>query len=162
MHAVLYQLFDEFMTNGDFDTIRSFILALNETTPGLNLGEDMIQSVESTFRKLRDVSIVATKYIRLVKFEIMKLYELQYAVRRLSYFDVFGRLALIIRISKLILRIPIIINMASKVEGPMERELCYDEMGGQVVGGIFGDRVERMLRMMVAVLEAGEKWMVRT
>jgi len=92
----------------------------------------------------------------------MKLYELQHNLRKLSYFDILGRLALTIRISKLILRIPIVINMASKVEGPMmEKELCYDEMAGGQGGGILGDRVEKMLRMMVTVLETGEKWVVK-
>jgi len=40
---------------GDFEMIRVFVNALNEGQPGLNLGDDTVESLETIMRRLRDV-----------------------------------------------------------------------------------------------------------
>ncbi|CAG8468141.1 7187_t:CDS:2 [Scutellospora calospora] len=54
LHGVLYQLFLEFM-DGDFEMIRALVNALNEGNPGLNLGEDAIETLETAFRRMREL-----------------------------------------------------------------------------------------------------------
>ena len=89
---------------GDFEMIRVFVNALNEGQPGLNLGDDTVESLETIMRRLRDVLLgplpfaiarltllAGHRYLRVVKFELMRLYEIQGSLRALSYFDITGR-----------------------------------------------------------------------
>lgn len=54
LNSVLYSVFCEFL-DGDFQMIRVLVNALNESNPGLNLGEDAVDSIEGAFAKLREL-----------------------------------------------------------------------------------------------------------
>lgn len=54
LNSVLYSVFCEFL-DGDFQMIRVLVNALNESNPGLNLGEDAVDSIEGAFAKLREI-----------------------------------------------------------------------------------------------------------
>ncbi|RUS26533.1 hypothetical protein BC938DRAFT_470644 [Jimgerdemannia flammicorona] len=107
------------------------------------------------------------KYFKLVRFELMRLYEHQHQLRQLSYFDILGRLRLTMIIARVLMEIPIMINVASKGEddkaaaAAATKDTKDNKEGrdgtGFSSGGIFGERVEKVLRMVVGLLEKGEK-----
>jgi len=150
LHSVLYQLFLEFM-DGDFEMIRALVNALNEGNPGLNLGDDAIETLETAFRRLRDLLLAGKKYVKIVQFELIRLYELQQQLRSLSYFDVFGRLRLTLQLARLTLTIPMLIDNAMKAE--------FDALGAKGVNkGLLGDGVAKVIASLVTVLERGEQY----
>ncbi|KAK0553550.1 hypothetical protein OC846_002471 [Tilletia horrida] len=113
LNSVLYSVFCEFM-EGDFEMIRVLINALNEGNPGLNLGNDAADSLEGAFRRLRRMLLSGKKYLTIVRFELMRLYEIQHSLGQLSYFDVFGRLRLTLQLARVTLSIPMAIDQAMK------------------------------------------------
>ena len=54
----------------------------------------------------------SSKHYRIIKFELIKLYEIQHDLRQLSYFDVFGRLRLSLQLARVTLSIPMVIDKA--------------------------------------------------
>ncbi|CAB4419558.1 unnamed protein product [Rhizophagus irregularis] len=150
LHSVLYQLFLEFM-DGDFEMIRALVNALNENNPGLNLGDDAIETLEIAFRRMRDLLLAGKKYVKIVQFELIRLYELQQQLRSLSYFDVFGRLRLTMQLTKISLTIPMLIDNAMKAES--------DALGNKGTHkGLLGDGVSKVISSLITVLEAGEQY----
>uniref|UniRef100_A0A1D1Y5N2 DnaJ subfamily C member 17 n=1 Tax=Anthurium amnicola TaxID=1678845 RepID=A0A1D1Y5N2_9ARAE len=150
LHSVLYQLFLEFM-DGDFEMIRALVNALNESNPGLNLGDDAIETLEIAFRRMRDLLLAGKKYVKIVQFELIRLYEIQQQLRSLSYFDVFGRLRLTLQLTRLTLTIPMLIDNAMKSE--------YDALGAKGVNkGLLGDGMAKVISSLVTVLERGEQY----
>ncbi|CAO3636927.1 unnamed protein product [Cunninghamella echinulata] len=113
LQRVLHQLFHEMM-DGEFQTMRAFIYALNETNPGMHISEDAIVHIEVAFRKMREVLVSTQQYYQVVQFELMRLYELQQELRSLSYFNLWGRMQLSITMCKVLLQLPILINVESR------------------------------------------------
>ena len=58
------------------------------------------------------------KYLRLLKFEIIRLYEIQHSLRSLSYFDIVGRLRLTLALTRVTLEIPLVLDKAMRLEEP--------------------------------------------
>lgn len=149
LHGVLYQLFLEFM-DGDFEMIRALVNALNEGNPGLNLGDDAIETLETAFRRMRELLLAGKKYVKIVQFELISLYEIQQQLRALSYFDVFGRLRLTMKLARLTLSIPMMIDKSMKTE--------LEQSGGKGLNkGLLGDGVAKLISGLVTVLERGER-----
>ena len=113
LNGVLYSVFLEFL-EGDFEMIRVLINALNEGNPGLDLGDDAVNNIEGAFRKLREILLAGKKYLTIIRFELIRLYEIQHSLRQLSYFDVFGRLRLTLQLARVTLSIPMAIDQAMK------------------------------------------------
>jgi len=149
LHSVLYQLFLEFM-DGDFEMIRSIVNVLNENNPGLNLGDDAIETLEIAFRRMRDLLLAGKKYVKIVQFELIRLYELQQQLRSLSYFDVFGRLRVTLQLARLTLTIPMLIDNAMKAE--------FDAGAKGANKGLLGDGVAKVVSSLITVLERGEQY----
>ncbi|KAI7880205.1 DnaJ-domain-containing protein [Lichtheimia hyalospora FSU 10163] len=148
LQRVLHQLFIEMM-DGEFQTMRAFIHALNETNPGMRISEDAIIQIELAFRKMRELLLSTQTYYKVIQFEVMRLYELQQELRRLSYFDIWRRMQLSITICKVLLQLPIMINTASREK--RQQKAIQD-------AGILGMRIENALKMAVGLLEAGERY----
>ncbi|CAB5369710.1 unnamed protein product [Rhizophagus irregularis] len=89
--------------DGDFEMIRALV-------------NDAIETLEIAFRRMRDLLLAGKKYVKIVQFELIRLYELQQQLRSLSYFDVFGRLRLTMQLTKISLTIPMLIDNAMKAE----------------------------------------------
>ncbi|UZJ51084.1 hypothetical protein CBS101457_000404 [Exobasidium rhododendri] len=113
LNSVLYSVFCEFL-DGDFEMIRVLVSAMNESNPGLNLGGDAVDSIEGAFAKLREMMLAGKKYLGIIRFELIRLYEIQQSLRQLSYFDVFGRLRLTLQLARVTLSIPMAIDQAMK------------------------------------------------
>ncbi|PLW07484.1 hypothetical protein PCANC_24789 [Puccinia coronata f. sp. avenae] len=168
LNGVLHATFCEFM-DGDFEMIRVVINALNEGNPGLNLGEDVVASLEGVVGRLRSRVVSGKKYVGLVRFELMKLYELQASLRALSYFNLLGRLRLSLALARVTLSIPMQIDQAMRAgSSDSDSDLEDDdqdnhhETDGEAKKprerkGILPPRVVGLLEATVAVLERGER-----
>ncbi|CAG8536785.1 3998_t:CDS:2 [Paraglomus brasilianum] len=148
LHGVLYQLFLEFM-DGDFAMIYALVNALNDGNPGLNIGEDVIETMEQLFRRLRKLLLAGQKYMKIIKFELIRLHEIQQELRTLSYFDVFGRFKRTMQLARITLRIPMLIDSAMKTEHKMNG-------GNGVQHGLLGDGMAKFIGGLVSALETAE------
>ncbi|KAL9537518.1 hypothetical protein MBANPS3_011706 [Mucor bainieri] len=157
LQRVLHQLFNE-MLDGEFQTMRAFIHALNETNPGMHITEDAILQIELGFRKMRELFQSTHQYYKVVQFELMKLYELQHELRTLSYFSLCRRMQLSITICKVLLQLPIIINAESKQRQLLEDKDSSSKKKQDQCGGILNQKIENALQMAVGLLETGEKY----
>ncbi|CAG8527905.1 13623_t:CDS:2 [Dentiscutata heterogama] len=126
--------------------------ALNEGNPGLNLGEDAIETLETAFRRMRELLLAGKKYVKIVQFELIRLYEIQQQLRALSYFDVFGRLRLTIQLARITLTIPLLIDNSMKAE--------FEHLGGKsgMNKGLLGDGMAKVIAGLVTILDRGEKF----
>ncbi|OBZ90950.1 Chaperone protein DnaJ [Choanephora cucurbitarum] len=157
LQRVLHQLFNE-MLDGEFQTMRAFIHALNETNPGIHITEDAILQIELGFRKIRELFQSSQQYYKVIQFELMKLYELQLELRTLSYFSLWKRMQLSITICKVLLQLPIIINTESKQRQLLEDSDSHKDDNKQQAGGILNQRIENALQMAVGLLETTERF----
>jgi len=178
LHSVLYNMYCDFLEKGDFEMVRVLVEALNASNPGLNLGEEAIEGIEGALTRLRGLLLSGAKHFRIVKFELIRLYEIQHDLRQLSYFDVFGRLRLSLQLARVTLSIPMVIDKAMKEEaagdeydgdtnaGPNGFVEDGDADAGSEEGkkdkqmvqrGLLGPRIASVLGLAVAVLEKGER-----
>ncbi|GAA5804023.1 hypothetical protein HPULCUR_009509 [Helicostylum pulchrum] len=153
----LQRLFNE-MLDGEFQTMRAFIHALNETNPGMHITEDAILQIELGFRKMRELFQSTHQYYKVVQFELMKLYELQHELRTLSYFSIWRRMQLSITICKVLLQLPIIINAESKQRQLLEDVKNSNHKQVEEHQGILNQNIESALKLAVGLLETGEKY----
>ncbi|KAK9763102.1 hypothetical protein K7432_010533 [Basidiobolus ranarum] len=120
LSSALLQIFNEFM-EGDFEHLLSIVEFINFQNPDLNIDKEKANQL---FVQVREVFLVAGKYLNEVKFEVMKLYEIQGELRSLSYFDVFGRLRLSIQLSRIFFSIPVKMNNAVADRQIVNSQLC--------------------------------------
>ncbi|EGG10266.1 uncharacterized protein MELLADRAFT_115586 [Melampsora larici-populina 98AG31] len=169
LNSVLHSTFCEFM-DGDFEMIRVLINALNEGNPGLNLGEEAINNLETSFKKLRTILLTGQKYMKVIRFELIKLYEIQSSLRSLSYLNVLGRVRLSLALARVTLSIPMRIDQVMREkdseEGGEEEGLKDEQNEDQPRkrrvqanrnSGILPRGVAGLLEATVAVLECGER-----
>ncbi|KAF8340021.1 uncharacterized protein EI90DRAFT_2907896 [Cantharellus anzutake] len=117
--GVLVGVFCDFM-EGDFGMLRTFLRAMNELNPALNISDDTIESVIRSFARLREILLTGQKYVQIVRFELIRLYEIQHSLRQLSYFDVCGRLRLTLQLARVTLSLPCRIDRAMIEEAEEE------------------------------------------
>ncbi|KAG0756405.1 hypothetical protein G6F24_011174 [Rhizopus arrhizus] len=153
LQRVLHQLFNE-MLEGEFQTLRAFIHTLNETNPAMHITEDAIIHIELAFKKMREIFQSTHQYYQVIQFELMRLYELQYELRQLSYFSLWKRMQLSITICKLLLQLPIIINTHSKQKQQLLQDVNNRKKEEQ---GLLNQNIESALKMAVGLLETGER-----
>ncbi|GAA6050735.1 hypothetical protein JCM3770_006600 [Rhodotorula araucariae] len=183
LNGVLRNVVNEFL-NGDFEMIRVFATALNEGSPSLNLGDETVDSVEGAFRRVREVLLSGQRYLRLIKFELIRLYEIQSSLRALGYFDVYGRLRLTFALTRVTLEIPMVLDRAMRDELPTPapakglgapgRERERDKKKGSATSGpepttrvqegqlerrgLLGPKARGMLVLTCKMLERAERW----
>ncbi|KAF9426747.1 hypothetical protein BGZ94_006076 [Podila epigama] len=164
LQSVLSQVFFEFM-DGDFEVIRNMINTMNNTAGGVRLGEDAIGVIEEMFLRLRFVLHGCKKYMTLVHDQVQQLSEIHHSMRSLAYLDVLGRFRLTLKLSKVMLTIPMIIQeemrremaVAAALEGGDNEDEQKKNAG--IVGTVFlNDRVETVLKKVVSAIETGERW----
>ncbi|BGP17496.1 hypothetical protein JCM10213_004408 [Rhodosporidiobolus nylandii] len=169
LNGVLRGVINEFL-NGDFEMIRVFVTALNEGNPGLNLGDEAVDNIEGAFKRVREALLAGQRYLRLIKFELIRLYEIQHSLRTLSYFDVYGRLRLTLALTRVTLEIPMVLDRAMRDEVPaapqplkpgVPRAKQDEEEGtGKELErrGLLGARTRGMLVLTCKCLEKAERW----
>ncbi|KAG0224782.1 hypothetical protein BGX31_007863 [Mortierella sp. GBA43] len=169
LQSVLSQVFFEFM-DGDFEVIRNMINTMNNTAGGVRLGDDVIGVIEEMFLRLRFILHGCKKYMTLVHDQVQQLSEIHHSMKSLAYLDVLGRFRLTLKLSKVMLTIPMIIQdemkreiaVAAALEGASEQEDAANakkSTAGGIVGTVFlNDRVETVLKKVVSAIETGERW----
>ncbi|KAK9763697.1 hypothetical protein K7432_009394 [Basidiobolus ranarum] len=120
LSEALVQIFKEFM-DGDFEHLLSIVELLNTQNPDLNIDKEKANQL---FVQVREKCIVVGKYLTQVKFEVMRLYEIQWELRSLSYFNVFGRLRLSIQLSRVFFNIPVKLSTAVTDGKIANNQLC--------------------------------------
>ncbi|KAI8098682.1 uncharacterized protein BX664DRAFT_367584 [Halteromyces radiatus] len=134
---VVHQLYSE-MIDGEFQTMRVILSAINEIHPYLNLSNEIINHTEDAFKMIRGLLFSTQKYYKVVQFELIRLYDLQQEMRLLGLFDIKKRIQLSISMGVLLLEIPIIINNSSKENHH---------------SGVLGTMMESALGSMIYVLQ---------
>ncbi|KAF9578537.1 hypothetical protein BGW38_005608 [Lunasporangiospora selenospora] len=166
LQKVLSQVFFEFM-EGDFEVIRNMINTMNNTSGGVRLGEDVIGVIEEMFLRLRFILLGCKKYMTLVHDQVQQLSEIHHSMRSLAYLDVLGRFRLTLKLSKVMLTIPMIIQdemrreiaVAAALEGGSDQDEANAKKNKGIVGTVFlNDRVETVLKTVVSAIETGERW----
>ncbi|KAF9986417.1 hypothetical protein BGZ75_001841 [Mortierella antarctica] len=165
LQSVLSQVFFEFM-DGDFEVIRNMINTMNNTSGGVRLGEDVIGVIEEMFLRLRFVLHGCKKYMTLVHDQVQQLSEIHHSMRSLAYLDVLGRFRLTLKLSKVMLTIPMIIQdemkreiaVAAALEGGTDQDDTTKKNAGIVENVFLNDRVETVLKKVVSAIETGERW----
>ncbi|KAF9973048.1 hypothetical protein BGZ73_003737 [Actinomortierella ambigua] len=168
LQSVLSQVFFEFM-DGDFEVIRNMINSMNNTAGGVKLGDDVIGVIEEMFLRLRFVLLGCKKYMNLIHDQVEQLSEINHRMRSLAYLDVLGRFRLTLKLSKVMLTIPMIIQeemrreqaVRAALESGMteeEKEQQAKKNAGLVETVFLNDRVETVLKKVVSAIETGEKW----
>jgi hypothetical protein len=158
LNSVLYGVFCDFM-DGDLETIRTFLMAVNDISPTANLSEETIDSLLGTFRKLREVLLTGQKYVRVVRFELIRLYEIQHSLRQLSYLDVFGRMRLTLQLVRLTLSLPCAIDRAMQAEANEEerRRTGNQQVEAARRKSILPKHLNMIILTLCGLLEFGEK-----
>jgi hypothetical protein len=112
--------------------------------------------------------------LRVLRFELIRLYEIQDSLRQLSYFDVLGRLRLSLRLVRVTLSIPMAIDEAMMQDDSLtemrdngdggddaeqgdERPTDVTSRGVARPGGLLGRHLTGALSLAVTVLEKGER-----
>ena len=101
--------------------------------------------------------------------EVQQLSEIHHSMRSLAYLDVLGRFRLTLKLSKVMLTIPMIIQdemrreiaVAAALEGGSDQEEkeANAKKNAGIVGTVFlNDRVETVLKKVVSAIETGERW----
>lgn len=101
--------------------------------------------------------------MRVVRFELIRLYEIQQTLRGLSYFNIPGRLRLTLQLARVTLSIPMKVDRAMR-EGIEDDHELGAEVGPDGAAGKKGEGrgllprgVAGLLGATCAVLEKGEK-----
>ncbi|CAE6519126.1 unnamed protein product [Rhizoctonia solani] len=154
LNRVLLAIWADFL-DGDFELIRMFLRSIGEMNPKLNFSDETTEILLQALVNLRDVIVSGQQHFRLLKFELMRLYEIQHALRRLSYFDVPGRLKLTIQLARLTIALPVNVDkaiMAEQREGNSQQESGV----GRPRGRYLPSSIHSMIGLACGVLEKGE------
>ncbi|QRV89496.1 chaperone protein DnaJ [Ceratobasidium sp. AG-Ba] len=152
LNQVLQAVWADFL-DGDFEMIRMFLRSINEANPALGFGDDKTEALLNALVNLRDVIISGQQHFRLIKFELMRLYEIQHALRQLSYFDIPGRLKLTMQLARLTLALPVNVDKAIMTTQ-------RDQPEGEVQlrrGRYLPSSIHSVINLACIVLETGER-----
>ncbi|CAE7175591.1 unnamed protein product [Rhizoctonia solani] len=153
LNKVLLAIWADFL-DGDFELIRMFLRSIGEMNPKLNFSDETMEALLQTLVNLRDVIVSGQQHFRLLKFELMRLYEIQHALRQLSYFDVPGRLKLTIQLARLTIALPVNVDKAIMAE---QREGSNQQGGvGRPRGRYLPSSVHSVIGLACGFLEKGE------
>ncbi|ELU40182.1 DnaJ domain-containing protein [Rhizoctonia solani AG-1 IA] len=111
--------------------------------------------LDGDFELIKMLLPAGQQHFRLLKFEMMRLYEIQHALRQLSYFDVPGRLKLTIQLARLTLALPVNVDKAIMAE--QREENSQQEVGvGRPRGRYLPSSIHSVIGLACVVLEKGE------
>ncbi|PCH42643.1 DnaJ-domain-containing protein [Wolfiporia cocos MD-104 SS10] len=167
--AVLGVLND--LIDGDLDVVRAMLHTVDNVNPALHLGEDGIDSVLRTLHAIRQRALTCRTCIHALHHELTHLAEVQRAVRALPYLALRRRTALTLRLARLTLALPIVLERAlverDRVDCAAEAKCAEEESGAGAYEGreeererertaLLNARVYSLLCALVAVLERME------
>ncbi|ORZ13225.1 DnaJ domain-containing protein, partial [Absidia repens] len=77
---VVQQLYSE-MLDGEFQTMRVILSAINEAHPYLKVTNELIDHAEDAFKRIRGLLFSTQKYYKMIQFELIRLYGLSQEIR---------------------------------------------------------------------------------
>lgn len=152
LNQVLQAVWADFL-DGDFEMIRMVLRSINEANPALGFGDDKTEALLHALINLRDIIISGQQHFRLIKFELMRLYEIQLALRQLPYFDIPGRLRLTMQLARLTIALPVNVDKAIMTAQ-------RDQPEGEVQlrrGRYLPSSIHSVINLACTVLETGER-----
>ncbi|KAK0193557.1 hypothetical protein F5146DRAFT_1101505 [Armillaria mellea] len=150
--SVVIGVFNDFL-DGDLEVIRTLLKAINDINPALSLGEDGINSVLLTLQRIRQRALTCRTCIYALHNELCRLLEIQHALRQLSYFDLFGRSRLTVRLARITLRLPIAVEKAIT-----DQNIAYGATDADhPAAAILPSKVTLLIRGVDVALERMEK-----
>ncbi|KAB5594866.1 Chaperone protein DnaJ [Ceratobasidium theobromae] len=154
LNKVLLAIWADFL-DGDFELIRMFLRSIGEMNPNLHFSEEATQALLRSLVSLREIIVSGQQHFRLLKFELIRLYEIQHALRQLSYLDVPGRLKLTIQLARLTIALPVNVDRAIMAE---QREGSNQQEGGvgRPRGRYLPSSIHSVIGLACGVLEKGE------
>ncbi|KAG8823135.1 hypothetical protein FRC19_004572 [Serendipita sp. 401] len=164
--GVLQMLFADFMS-GDFEIIRLALRTMREINPALKLEDETVESVITGFRKLREVVLGTRTYVRVLRLELLHLYDIQYSLRQLPYLALSARLRLTLRFTRVTLSLPMAIDRAIEAEEAekQRRRAAHAAQTGIGAGtnaqvskpsSILGPKIGGVVSFLVNALEKSE------
>jgi len=107
--------------------------------PSLSLGDEAINSVLISLESLRERALTCRACIYALHGELTRIIEVQYALRQLSYFDLFGRSRLTIQLTRIAIMLPIALDRAAGGTALLPRHLTLvmhtvDQVLGKIEG----------------------------
>ncbi|TCD61494.1 hypothetical protein EIP91_008377 [Steccherinum ochraceum] len=109
--SVVLGVFNDFL-DGDLETVRTMLRAINDLNPGLKLGEEAIDTVLLTLESIRQRALTCRTCILTLNAELAHLVEVQYAFRQLSLFDLKRRSRLTIELTRIAITLPVTLDRA--------------------------------------------------
>ncbi|KAG8807259.1 hypothetical protein FRC17_004549, partial [Serendipita sp. 399] len=164
--GVLQMLFTDFMS-GDFEIIRLALITIKEVNPALKLEDETVDSIITGFRKLREVVLGTRTYVRVLRLELLHLYDIQYSLRQLPYLALSARLRLTLRFTRVALSLPMAIDRAIEAEEAekQRRRAAHAAQTGIEAGSnaqvgkrssILGPKIGGVVSFLVTALEKSE------
>lgn len=157
--SVVIGVFNDLL-DGDLEMVRTLLRAVNDINPALRLGEEGINSVLGTLQVIRERALTCRTCILALHTELTRLLEVQRAFRELSYLDLRRRASLSIRLARLTVALPIVLERAIRAQQADEfrEDRERDGVGGDAGTGsvILNRRVATLLEGVVVVLERME------
>ncbi|KIY44118.1 DnaJ-domain-containing protein [Fistulina hepatica ATCC 64428] len=99
--------------DGDVELVRTLLKSLSDANPRLQMGDD---GIDALLVSVRERALVCRACIYALHAELDRVLALQHAFRTLGYLDVLGRLRVTIQLTRVTLRIPLVIERAVVVE----------------------------------------------
>ncbi|KAI0784461.1 hypothetical protein C8Q75DRAFT_809950 [Abortiporus biennis] len=109
--SVVLGVFNDFL-DGDLETVRTLLRAVNDLNPSLRLGDDGIDAVLLTLQSIRQRALTCRTCVLALNTELSRLLEVKHAFRQLSYFDLRRRSRLTIELARIAISLPIALDRA--------------------------------------------------
>ncbi|KAK7691129.1 hypothetical protein QCA50_006232 [Cerrena zonata] len=124
--SVVLGVFNDFL-DGDLETVRTLLRAVNDFNPSMRMGDDGIDAVLATLQSIRQRALTCRTCIFALNAELSRVVELQYAFRQLSYFDFRRRSRLTLELARIAISLPVTLDRAVQRQKVESRDYDADE-----------------------------------
>ncbi|KAF7789707.1 hypothetical protein EIP86_000653 [Pleurotus ostreatoroseus] len=149
--SVVLGVLNDFL-EGDLETVRTLLRAVNDLNPSLCIGDEGIDNVLHTLQAIRERALTCRACVLALHAEVTRLLEVQHAFRQLSYFDLRRRSRLTLELTRIAITLPLALEEAIQ----QQRQGSGDgDPGG--ADDVLNRRVRSILRGSAVVLQRLEQ-----
>ncbi|EKM57819.1 uncharacterized protein PHACADRAFT_89464 [Phanerochaete carnosa HHB-10118-sp] len=109
--SVVLGVFNDFL-EGDLETVRTLLRAMNDLNPSLSLGDEGIDMILHSLQSIRERALTCRACVLALHTEVSRLIEVQHAFRQLSYLDLRRRFRLTLELTRIAISLPIALEQA--------------------------------------------------
>lgn len=109
--SVVLGVFNDFL-EGDLETVRTLLRAMNDLNPSLSLGDEGIDMILHSLEAIRERALTCRACVLALHTQVSRLIEVQHAFRQLSYFDIRRRFRLTLELTRIAISLPIALEQA--------------------------------------------------